>query len=69
MPAGLDQSRKTVEDAIPQITDMENQVSVALNGNIEPDDAPIFNVILNGIQQELEILQSNITFWNDRGGG
>ena len=69
MPEGLEQTRKSVEDAIPQITYMENQVSRALHGNVEPDDAPGYDTVLNAIQQELEILQSNITFWDDRGGG
>ncbi len=68
MPAELEQLRKAIEVAIPQITDLENQVSSALHRHTEPEDAPRFDVILNAIQQELETLQSNITYRDNTGG-
>ena len=68
LPSGFEQSRKALESVVPEITQMENQVGHSLRENLEPEDVPLFDEILNGAQQELESLQSNITY-GDSGGG
>jgi len=67
MPSGFEASRDAVDDAIPQLTVMENLVAQSLHGGTEVQDAPRLNAILNAIQQELEILQSSMTYPDTQG--
>ena len=68
MPAGFEQARKAIDGAIPEITAMENQIGRSLHENSELEDTPRFDATLNTIQQELEMLQSNITYLDGAGG-
>lgn len=68
MPSGFEDSRKAIEVAIPEITDLENRVGQALYRSSEPEDVPVLDKMLNDIQQELESLQSNITYGYGSGG-
>ena len=47
---------------------MENQIGRSLHENSELEDTPRFDATLNTIQQELEMLQSNITYLDGAGG-
>ena len=68
LPAGFEQSREDIEAFLPEMTQMENSVRRSLHHDSEPEDGPVFDEMLNGIQQELESLQSTITY-GDGGGG
>ncbi len=57
IPTNLDQFRDAINDAVPQVTLMEDQVSRALHESTELENAPELSEILNGIQQDLETLQ------------
>ncbi len=68
MPGELKQFGNAIEEAVPQVTVMENQVTFSLYEGNEPEDTPRMNAILSAIQQELETLQSNMTYPETRGG-
>ena len=53
----LKEIRVALSEAIPKITDLENQVASARNENKIPDSSKL-DAILNNIQQNLEKLQS-----------
>lgn len=68
MPTDLDQFRNAINEAVPQVTAMEDQVLRSLHEGAEPEDAPRLSEVLNGIQQDLEILQANVTYSGYHGG-
>ena len=62
IPTELDQFRDAINEAVPQVTTMEDQVSRALQDGTGLEDAPELSEILNAIQQDLEALQARITY-------
>ena len=58
MPENLGEIRVSLSEAIPKVTDLENQVSSARNENKIPENPSNLDAILNEIQQNLEKLQS-----------
>ena len=68
IPTNLDQFHDAINDAVPQVTTMEDQVSRALHESTGLEDASELSVILNAIQQDLETLQASLTYPDNRGG-
>ena len=68
IPTNLIQFRDVINEAVPQVTIMEDQVSRALYESTGLEDAPELSVTLNGIQQDLVTLQTIITFPDGHGG-
>ena len=68
LPTDLDQFRDKINDAVPQVTTMEDQVSRAEHESSGLEDAPALSAILNAIQQDLETLQTIVTFPDGHGG-
>ena len=68
MPKNLDQFRDKINDAVPQVTTMEDQVSRAEYESTGLEDAPELSAVLNAIQQDLETLQTIVTFPDGNGG-
>ena len=62
MPTNLDEFREKINEAVPQVTTMEDQVSRAEYESTGLEDAPELSEILNAIQQDLETLQTIVTF-------
>ena len=60
MPTELGDIRTALSEAIPKISDIENEVRKFGHGNKDgkPDELPKFDEILNDVQQNLETLQS-----------
>ena len=68
IPATLAVFRDTIGSAVAQVTLMANRVNRSLVENSEPEDPAELDEILNDIQQELETLQSDMTFLDGNGG-
>ena len=68
LPAGFGQFINLIDEAVSQILAMEDLVTRSLHRNEQPDDPPELNATLNGIQQELQVLRSNMTYDEIRGG-
>ena len=60
LPRELEQFGNVIEEAVPQLTVMETQVTRSLYERNEPEDTLRMIAILSAIQQELETLQSNM---------
>ena len=61
LPKEMAQFRSVIEEAIPQITAISDQVDQALDRKREPRNTSRFNRVLNGIRQSLETLQASMT--------
>lgn len=68
LPRELEQFGNVIEEAVPQLTVMETQVTRSLYERNEPEDTLRMIAILSAIQQELETLQSNMIYPETRGG-
>ena len=68
MPTNLDNFRNKIDEAVPLVRIMEDQVSRAEYESTALEDAPELSAILNAIQQDLEILQASVTFPDGDGG-
>ena len=68
MPTELDDIRVALSEAIPKISDIENEVRKFsyLNNDGKPDELSKFDEILNDVQQDLEKLQSADIFGRQR---
>ena len=64
----LDEFRHKINEAVPQVTTMEDQVSWAEYESTGLENAPELSAILNAIQQDLETLQTNVTYPDSQGG-
>lgn len=68
LPTSLDQFGEKINEAVPQVTIMEDQVSRALYESTPLENAPELSEILNAIQQDLETLQTKVTYPDSSGG-
>ena len=68
IPAALAVFRDTLGGAVAQVTLIANRVSRSIVENRDPEDPAELDEILNDIQQELETLQSDMTFMDGNGG-
>ena len=68
IPVDLSQYGSSINRAVPQITAMENLVrrSREENESGEPEDISSLDETLNEIQQDLETLQSNMMYSDER---
>ena len=68
LPTNLDEFRDKINNAVPLVRTMEDQVSRAEFESTGLADAPELSAILNAIQQDLETLQTIVTFPDGHGG-
>lgn len=68
LPTELDEFRDKINQAVPRVRIMEDQVSRAEYASAGIEDAPALSEILNAIQQDLETLQTNVTYPDSHGG-